>query len=127
MKQIITILNRPASKKNSKQVFYRNGRYNVISSKAYTAFEKDALTQLLIYKRYRIDYPVRVTYTFYQKGKYTQDYSNASGTIDDILEKAGILENDKWIKEAHIYIKNGASDWKTEIIIEDIKLATLAK
>lgn len=108
----IIILNRPASKKNSR----RNFGHVSLPSKAYLAFHDDALRQLKKVKE-RFIGPVIIHYAFYQKGKMRQDVDNAIASINDVLQDARIIDDDANII-AGSFSKRSASEWRTEITIE---------
>lgn len=115
---IITIQGRPASKKNSKQIG-RNKYTNKLfftSSSAYKAFEEAALWQLKQYKT-RFTGIIVARYVLYQKGNYSQDFENAIASLNDVLQKAGIISDDKNIKAGSFEIISKASDWKSVIEI----------
>ena len=115
----ITIDGRPASKKNSKIVFYRGGRNFVIPSKAYMGFHEQAVGQLWEWKfmnkfKKPVGVPMWFKMTLFQKGKLRQDMDNALGSILDILQDAGIVEDDKLFLECKgIEIITGAKDFST--------------
>lgn len=111
---MITIFGRPCSKKNSR----RNYGHISLPSKAYEAFHKDALWQL---KKYKKQYKgmLYVWYTFYQKGKMTQDADNAIASINDILQDAGIIEDDKMILSGSFQVVRGWNEWETHIGIHE--------
>ena len=116
---MITILGRPISKKNSKRVFMR-GRYPVvISSEAYTKFERSALEQLKKTKE-KHNRDVDVVYLLYYKGKLFTDADNAIAGLNDILQKSGIIKDDKQIKSGTFRVITGEKDWKSEIDINDL-------
>lgn len=111
---MITIMGRPISKKNNKRAF----RHVVLSSVAFLKFEKSALEQLKTQmERYGGD--VDVSYVFTYKGKLWTDADNAIAGINDILQKAGVLEDDKQIKSGTFIVHSG-KDWKTEISISPL-------
>lgn len=116
----IELFGKVISKKNSKQVGrnrYTNKIY-VTASDAWKTFEKDALYQL---KRYRakehFEGPIKIYYSLFYKDKGWLDIDNAVTSINDLLQKATIIRDDRDIKEAHIYIIEGHKEWKSEIII----------
>jgi crossover junction endodeoxyribonuclease RusA len=115
---MITIKGRVISKKNSKQVVRTGGRPYIISSKAYQAFEKEAVKQ--IKRQFRgnpYEGPVDVCYSFFMKGRLDTDISNMIGSIDDILEKAGVIENDRNIVSMSAVKEAGHEGWLTEVEI----------
>lgn len=122
---ILILKGRPASKKNSKQMFRnsRTGKMFTSSSKAFKRFQNDALSQIL-HDVYRATYAgwnsaglFDICYVFYQKGKLSQDADNAMATINDVLQQALVIEDDKNILSGSFSIVRGAPDWKTEIVI----------
>lgn len=110
---------RPPSKKNNKVVFKNKytGRMMVLSSKQHNKFESYALGMLQDVKNMFIG-AVDVDYVFYQKGKLSQDFDNAIGTINDILQKAGIIEDDKLIVGGTFKVFRNWKEWKTKVIIK---------
>lgn len=91
------------AKKNSKQVVNNGGRIFVISSKAYREFEETTV-QLLGYTvspkiGATLKPPYTCSYDIYFKGRYEADLDNLIASINDCIEKAGIIENDKYIRE----------------------------
>ena len=117
----IKLHGRPASKKNSRQLIHARGRAFFIPSKAYADFCKYALVELLTVRRFfpkPIDTPVKIQYTFYQKGKLSQDGDNAMVSINDVLQEAGIIADDKLIKKWSGEIIGGQREWWTEIHLE---------
>lgn len=117
---VIEIVGRPISKKNSRRLISHHGRPMSISSKAYLEFEESALWQLKAYKE-RHKGPVDVVYTFEMKGKLDADCDNLIGGINDILEKSGIIDNDKNIVSGSFVKYHGFKDWRTMVRIEEVK------
>ena len=115
---MITIYGRPISGKNHKRAFMR-GKYPVLlPSAAYGKFEKLALEQLRKYKEhYKGDLDVEYIFTY--KGKLWTDADNAIAGINDILQKSGIIDDDKQIKSGTFIVGTG-KDWKTEIGITEL-------
>lgn len=132
----ITILGRPISKKNSKQIKYSFTlkRKILSSSDAYQVFESSAISQLLKSGYTKVDKidewgkvtyksgkqikgKVFINYLFYLKGNLSFDGDNAEAGINDILEKCGIIENDKLIIEHHTKKIEKQSDFYTELEI----------
>ena len=116
------ITSRPISKKNSKQIFTnkRTGKSFISSSSSYKQFEKDALWELKSYKQKHTG-PVHAEYTFKMKGKLTLDLDNAIASINDVLQKAGIIDDDKNIVSLSAVKHQGFKDWETIIEIEEVK------
>lgn len=113
---MIKIIGRPISKKNHR-IPLRNGMN--IPSKSFRSFEKQALYQLLEVRE-RHTGKVHVDYIFQMKGKIDTDCDNMIGGINDILQKAGIIDNDKNITEGSFKKIPGNKDWITTIEIFDI-------
>ena len=98
-------------KKNSR----RNFGHVSLPSKAYERFHEDALWQLKGVKE-KFTGPVMVNYVFYQKGKMRQDVDNAMASINDVLQDAGIIDDDVNIK-CGVFYKYSAKEWSTEVEI----------
>lgn len=84
----------PRTKKNSQQVFVRNGRIINIPSKLYQQFEKEGLK--VIHEKYRkkIDYPVNIKAVFYVETRRRIDLTNLLEALDDMLVKAEVILDD---------------------------------
>lgn len=85
----------PISKKNSQQILINKatGRPFIMPSKRYKEYERDAMH--FIPKGWEaIDYPVNVKCLFYMPTKRKVDLTNLMEAIDDIMVKAGILQDD---------------------------------
>lgn len=92
------IQGRVASKKNNKRlVKTRGGRMIPISSQAWMKFHKEATKQLKAQGIKKLKAPYQVEYMFYMKGKAATDIDNMMAGINDIIEKLGIVTNDKHI------------------------------
>jgi len=115
MKQVsLTILDRPASKKNNR----RNFGHVSLPSVAYERFHKSAMWQLKKVKE-RFTGPVFIRYTFIQKGKLHQDVDNAIASVNDCLQDAGIIDDDDHVTDGSFHKESG-KDWCT--IIEIVSL-----
>lgn len=103
-----TIPGRAGILKNSKQlcVNRKTGRRFMRSSERYQAFEKHAILHIRqVHIKSTIDFPVNLKAVFYFKDHQNEaDLSNLYGGIEDILEDAGVLANDKLI-----YSHNGSA------------------
>ena len=92
----ITITGRPVPKKNNPVMV--KGRNLILSSKAFRAYEKDALKQLLSYGNVYFDCPVRIdAYYWLPDKRWWPDLCGLFQSTADILEKSGLLINDKQI------------------------------
>ena len=123
---VATIKGRPASKKNNRRTFKHRytGQQMNIPSEAYENFRVIALPQLLpiTYKRGFTPFSknIQIRYVFHQKGKLSQDADNAMASVNDILQEAGIITNDKYITKGSFLIISGCDDWKTEVTITEL-------
>lgn len=88
------ILGNPVTKKNSQQILNntRTGRAFIAQSQKYKKYEADALRQLR--RRSTIIEPVCVEVHFYRDSLRRVDLTNLLEAVDDILVKAGILQDD---------------------------------
>lgn len=115
---MITIYGRVISKKNSRSFVHAGKSFFTAPSAAFRRFERDALKQLAGTPTYKGH--VDVTYTFYQKGKLDFDIDNAITSINDVLQKAGIIDNDKNIVSITASKEGGYKDWRTDIEITNV-------
>lgn len=106
-----------------------------LPSKAYEKFEKETIKKFLddgiitvsgvsdkrepIYasKIGSFSEKVFIDYKFHLRGLGNQDGDNIQAGINDILELAGFLTNDRNMREWHGKIIEGAKDWVTEVEI----------
>lgn len=89
----IPLLCRP--KKNSQRIIRKGHRPFLIQSEQYVKFERDCLKFLISYKRH-IRTPVNLKCTFYVPDKRKRDIVNLLNAIQDVLVKAGVLEDDNY-------------------------------
>lgn len=97
----LVISGRPITKKNSSRVVRNRGRVSVLPSGAYEEYELSALRQLLP-KRNQcyVGGVVSVTFRYYMQNKRSwPDLVNLLQATSDILTKAGIIDDDKWIAD----------------------------
>lgn len=87
-------------------------------SKSYGVFREAALWQLKHAPKFSGS--VIVDYIFYRKGLLTQDEDNAQTSINDVLQDAGVIDNDKHILIGSFEVVPMSPDWKTEIFIEPL-------
>jgi len=81
------------SKKNSKRIC----RGRLIASKAFLEYEKSCLQELMFRRlKWSGNYPVEMYCQFYRKGMNLFDFSNMIESCQDILVKAGVIENDSF-------------------------------
>lgn len=87
------ITGEPTTKKNSSRIVKIHGHYAVIPSQKYKEFERTALRQLVTSEE-PINKAVEVKCLFFRATKRRVDLTNLLEAIDDILVKAGVLEDD---------------------------------
>jgi Holliday junction resolvase RusA-like endonuclease len=93
----LTLYGEPRSKKNSMQIVRIGTSHRLIQSKNYRDYEQDAVRQIEdAHKAYHVDYRVNIRYTFFRSSKRRVDLSNLIAAADDILVKAGVIEDDNW-------------------------------
>ena len=112
----------PITKKNSQQIVTNRetGKLFIIPSKQYKNYEQNALW--FIPKNIYISKPVNIKCLFYMPTKRKCDLTNLLESIDDIMVKAGLLEDDNYlIIQSHdgsrVYVDK--ENPRTEIIIKE--------
>jgi Holliday junction resolvase RusA-like endonuclease len=95
METHLVIPGQPATKKNSQVARCVKGKPVVLQSKVYRAYEKAALTALLAYRGERFSGPVEVSVLYWLKDNRRPDLNNLMAATADILEKAGVIINDR--------------------------------
>ena len=98
MKVEITIPGRPTTKKNSQQILRnkRTGKPFVVQSEAYQNYETACLWHLKTYRGPKFTGPVRVTCRYWMPNRRSwPDLPGLYQATADILEKAGIIANDR--------------------------------
>lgn len=119
-----TIPLNPISKKNSQQILVNRGTGKpfVMPSKKYKEYETAAM-YFIPRQKSAIDYPVNVKCLFYMETRRKCDLTNMLEAVDDIMVKAGLLEDDNYtVIESHdgsrvLYDKKNP---RTEVYIEQI-------
>lgn len=93
----ITLKGRPATKKNSGRIVSRNGKPIIIPSEAYKNYE-DACMWQLAGKKLHVSGIIVVECKYYLPNKRSwPDLIGLLQATSDILTKAGIIDDDKWI------------------------------
>ena len=93
----ITLKGRPATKKNSGRIISRNGKPIIIPSEAYKNYEYACMWQLAG-KKLHISGIVVVECKYYLPNKRSwPDLIGLLQATSDILTKAGVIDDDKWI------------------------------
>ena len=93
----ITLKGRPATKKNSGRIISRNGKPIIIPSEAYKNYE-DACMWQLTGKKLHISGIIVVECKYYLPNKRSwPDLIGLLQATSDILTKAKVIDDDKWI------------------------------
>lgn len=95
----------PITKKNHQRILrnYKTGKPFVAPSEQYKQYEAQAMW--FIPKGERVDYPVNIKCLFYMPTRRRCDLTNLLESIDDIMVKAGLLEDDSY----HIIVGHDGS------------------
>ncbi len=110
---------RVPSAKNHMQLIHVHGRVIPIKSKAYQRFRNEAIIQIKSQYHGKTINPHTLRVDFTLKGKLDADLDNLLGTICDILQDAGVIENDKTITEIITHKSHNGKQFYTEIAIRD--------
>jgi Holliday junction resolvase RusA-like endonuclease len=109
----------PITKKNSQRIVKLGNRPCILPSEKYRQYEVLALWYIPKCGA-PIDFPVNVTCLFYMPTRHTCDLTNLLEAIDDVMVKAGLLQDDNYnIIAAHdgsrvLYDKHNP---RTEVVI----------
>lgn len=110
---------RPYVLKNNKRIYGRGRKKIVLPSKKYSAWETDAC--LSVRKQYQgdpINFEVGITYKFYFENRMAEaDTSNLIEGVQDVLQKMGVIENDKLVMKVVAEKFFGHEDARTEVTI----------
>lgn len=117
----LSIDGRPISKKNSRR-FIPSRKRGILSlpSESYEHFAESAGWQLKTVKT-RFTLPVSIAYVFEMKGHLDADVDNLIAGVNDILQRAGIIENDSLIYEGSFAKFHGAEAWRTRLTIRELE------
>lgn len=113
VKEITFILSgQVVPKKNSRQLFYKNGRMINIPSKRYQEWHNDAMRQIIVWKIPRLKPNYKISYSFWFKDKRPHDLDNVIASMNDLLKDAGVIKDDdgKILTELHAYYKGVSKD-----------------
>ena len=93
----IVFKGRPTTKKNSGRIVFKNGKRIIIPSEAYESYEDACLWQLAGNKLH-VPGIVVVECKYYLPNKRSwPDLIGLLQATSDILTKAGVIDDDKWI------------------------------
>lgn len=140
MKVQLTILGEAASKANSRKIATISGKTRSIKSDKALGFEAMALRQIPPRARVRFNVPVRVTMRMYyaterpdldeslvldvlQDRYVTRFTKRPDGTKDKsrVLLQAGVYENDRLVREKHVYHGIDKANPRVEVEVEPIE------
>lgn len=93
----IIIPGAPRSKKNSQEIHWVRGRPRIAQSALYRDYAKSCLKNLQQWGNVCFKNPVHVKCLYYVPDKRRRDLTNLLAATHDILEAAGIVENDSLI------------------------------
>ena len=94
----ITLKGRPITKKNSQiPIKTKSGKFFIIQSKQYRAYEKDCLAQIQTQwiMKHTITDKVQLQALYYMPDRRRPDLLNLLQATADIIEKAKVIENDR--------------------------------
>ncbi len=92
---MIILHGRPTTKKNSSRVVRCGKLTKVLPSKAYEGYEEDCLWQLKSCRE-KYEGPVRIKVLYWMRDRRSwPDLVGLMQATADILEKAGVIDNDK--------------------------------
>ncbi len=131
MRVAFTIYGEPASKANSRRLALTHGRMRVIKSAKALAFESAALLQIPIAARVMYVGPVRVTlHLYYASERSDLDDSlvldamqaryASGGLARGYLARAGVIVNDRQVREKHVYHAIDRERPRAEVIVESL-------
>ena len=89
-----TIPGAPVTKKNSQKIIMIAGRPSIAPSSQFKNYEKTAMFFLLKRPNQPIDYPVHIRCTYFMPTRRHVDLTNLLEATDDVLVKAGVIEDD---------------------------------
>lgn len=132
MKVAFVIQGEPASKANSRKVVKFADRSAMIKSDKARAYERDALRQIPPNARLRLEGPVRVTLRiYYATQRPDLDESLILDVLQDrykklgaqrLLVQHGVYQNDRQVREKHVFHGVDRANPRTEIEIETMEI-----
>lgn len=93
---MIVLYGQPRTKKNHMRICInkKTGKPFVAQSQSYSQYEKDCLKQLMTCRE-RYSEPIQVVCKYWLKDNRIPDLLNLLAGTHDILEKSGVIDNDK--------------------------------
>lgn len=95
------------SKKNSRSIYVKRGRVINTPSKNYKEWHEYAMWQLKMLKVEALKPPYAIYVKFYMRDNRRTDLDNKFASIADLLQDAGIIEDDCWQKLTKITLEAG--------------------
>jgi Holliday junction resolvase RusA-like endonuclease len=124
------IIGEAASKANSREIVTIGGKPASIKSAKARSFERDALLQIPVWARQRLEGPVRVTIRIYYASERPDlDESLVLDILQDrfigkgeqrALVQAGVYRNDRQVREKHVYHGIDRSDPRVNVVVEPL-------
>lgn len=120
----LTISGKTPSKKNSRNIFVKNGRLMNIPSQRYKEWRDSAIVQLKQqFGGYKVSgYPISISVVVYYGDMRRHDLDNSLGSVMDALTDAQIIEDDDTDHISQITIEYGGVDKehpRVELYLED--------
>ena len=122
----IIIPGRPITKKNSQRIALnrRTGEHHIIQSEQYVIYEEASLWELRLYRGKKYDGPIQVTAHYWMPNK--RSWPDLMGVLQatcDILQKAGIITNDRNVVslDGSPIVGVDRGNPRTEIIIQEMR------
>jgi|SRR3989338_9120014 len=113
-----TILGEPASKANSRKLVRVHGQPLFIKSKKARGYESDFLAQA----RPCADGPIEGSLAFIGHFFYRSERPDLDASlVFDCLQKAGVIKNDRQIREIHVYHGIDKENPRAEILLEKLE------
>jgi Holliday junction resolvase RusA-like endonuclease len=137
MSLTLIITGRFIAKKNSRRVLKnrRTGKKFNAPSEAFEKYKTLAIQQIRKQlreegslmasiaaprRKYKIDPPYRIDYFFGVKGKGLIDVDNAMASINDILQDAGVIDNDTNVLQGYFEKRLGETEWRATLTITSL-------
>ena len=107
-------------KKNSKRIFYRNGRMMVLPSKGYSASAESIMWDFKESAKGRsFDCDVVIEYVFFTK-KVKVDIDNLMASVNDMLQEVGVISDDSNVVAGTFQKVVGGNRWGCVLTIHPI-------
>lgn len=122
---VLKLNRRIYSKKNSKRVMIRGGKFFITPSAAFEKFNQEAKADIYeqlhrIPARPLFNGPVKIHTDLFIPGKTIVDGDNLHTSLLDVLMGAKIIADDMWVLEGSYKKHPGAGGWGATIVIEDL-------